>query len=158
MPFKALVFGLLLTFFGNVNSAGLPTLNTEVGLFPEYLGRWLVVVLWASDCPVCNREAQQYNDFHEFFDVDKATVLGISLDGENIDAALEYINKHEVLYTNFITDYQSGASWYERLTEQSFNGTPGFLIFDRQGKLRAQQIGAVPIEMIEQFIQKNDVN
>ena len=34
-------------------------------------------------------------------------------------------------------------------------GTPSFLLFDPQGNLLAQQVGAVPPELIEEFIAKH---
>ncbi len=118
-------------------------------------GKWLVVMLWASDCVACNREARQYIDFHEFHhDVD-ASVLGISLDGNDQLAAQKFIDRHEVSFPNLISDYESAGSWFEGLTGQQFRGTPGFLIIDPKGELRAQQIGAVPVELIEQFIKAN---
>lgn len=46
-------------------------------------GKWLVVMLWASDCYICNREAHQYVDFHLVHADKDATVLGISLDGQS---------------------------------------------------------------------------
>lgn len=118
-------------------------------------GKWLVVMLWASDCVACNREAHQYADFHEFHHEDDARVLGISLDGDNQAAAQAFIDKHEIPFPNLITDFPSGGRWFTSLTGKPFLGTPGFLIFDPAGELRAQQIGAVPAELIEQFIAAN---
>ena len=46
-------------------------------------GKWLIVMMWASDCYICNREAHQYVDFHLVHADEDATVLGISLDGES---------------------------------------------------------------------------
>lgn len=118
-------------------------------------GKWLVVMLWASDCVACNREAHQYVDFHEFHHEDDARVLGISLDGDNQAAAQAFIDKHEVSFPNLIIDLPAGSRWFTGLTGKPFLGTPGFLIFDPEGELRAQQIGAVPAELIEQFIAAN---
>ena len=115
-------------------------------------GQWLVVMLWASDCVACNREAHQYVDFHEFNQDGDARVLGISLDGDNQAAAQAFIDKHAVSFPNLIADFPSGARWFADLTGKPFLGTPGFLVFDPQGELRAQQIGAVPAAVIEQFI------
>lgn len=138
-------------------SAELLPFDPEGPEFGQYLGKgkWLIVEIWVSDCPVCNREARQYVDYYEFQMGDRATMVGISLDGENVKEALKFIERHEVSYPNFITDYETGSRWFYELTGQPFVGTPGFLIFDPTGELRVQQIGAVPVELIEQFIDRN---
>jgi len=60
-------------------------------------GKWLVVMLWASDCHVCNQEAHQYITFHQQHTEKDASVLGVSLDGAEKKAdAEEFIKKHNV--------------------------------------------------------------
>ncbi len=118
-------------------------------------GKWLVVMLWASDCRICNREVYQYVEFHEFHhDVD-ATVLGVSLDGPDQAAALEFIDRHEISFPNLIIGLEAGSRWFEELTGQRFWGTPGFIVIDPASEIRAQQIGAVPAGMIEDFISRD---
>ena len=148
---------LLASLWSPVVTAELPAFKAGPAALDGYAaqGKWLVVMLWASDCVACNREARQYIDFHEFHrDVD-ASVLGISLDGSDQLAAQKFIDRHEVSFPNLISDYESAGSWFEGLTGQQFRGTPGFLIIDPKGELRAQQIGAVSVELIEQFIKAN---
>jgi hypothetical protein len=45
--------------------------------------------------------------------------------------------------------------WYTSVTGRQWVGTPTFLVYDPEGTLRAQQAGAVPTELIEQFIASN---
>ena len=44
-------------------------------------GQWTVVMFWASDCHVCNAEAQEYVTFHDQHHDKQAAILGITLDG-----------------------------------------------------------------------------
>lgn len=151
-------FLLILLLASALARAGeLSTLKTDRDAIDAYLdkGKWLIVMLWASDCVACNKEAYQYVEFHEFHHETDARVLGISLDGSNQAAAQEFIQKHDVSFPNLITDFASASRWFEKLTGQEFWGTPGFLIYDPAGELRAQQIGAVPISLIEDFIARN---
>jgi len=120
-------------------------------------GQWVILKIWASDCHICNREAYQYVDFHEFHKDTDAVMLGLSLDGEDRAAALGFIERHEIQYPNLIADYAIGTGWYANLTGRQWVGTPTFLVYDPSGTLRAQQVGAVPIELIEQFIAKNSI-
>ena len=138
-------------------AADLPRFTGEIEELRPYMAadRWLVVKLWASDCIICNREAQQYVDFHEFNAEHRAAILGISLDGDNQAAAHGFIGKHGIPYPNLIAGYQAAGRWYEQMSGHPFRGTPSFLLFDPSGTLRAQQVGAVPTELIEQFIDAN---
>jgi peroxiredoxin len=155
---QGLLVIFLLAIVPNIaSSANLAQLVPGPGALDAHTGKgkWLVVMLWASDCVACNREAHQYVDFHEFHHDDNAQVLGISLDGSDLAAANAFIDKHQVSFPNLIAEFDVAGQWFENLTGQDFWGTPGFLIFDPEGNLRAQQIGAVPANLIEQFIQAN---
>lgn len=146
-----------LLVLGSALGDALPGLFPGPGALDQYTGKgqWVIVKIWAADCPVCNQEAQQYVDFHERHRDGDAAMLGISLDGDDPAAALAFIEMHELPYPNLITDYQSGARWFTDLTGQAWIGTPSFLIYDPSGTLRAKQVGAVPTELIEQFIAAN---
>lgn len=118
-------------------------------------GKWLVVMFWASDCHVCNQEAHQYVDFHFAHSEDNASVLGISLDGaKNKVLAEGFIKKHKVNFPNLIGEPQAIANMFIEKTGVMWAGTPTFLIYNPAGELVVQQIGAVPTELIESFIQQ----
>ena len=122
-------------------------------------GKWLIVMIWASDCSVCNKEAHQYVEFHTKHQLRDATVLGISLDGyQNKANAQEFIKKHSVNFPNLIDDPESIASMYNQLTGGTWYGTPTFLIYNPEGKLMVQQVGAVPAKLIEEFIAQESGN
>jgi len=121
-------------------------------------GKWLVVMIWASDCHICNKEAHQYVDFHLVHSDDDATVLGISIDGESRKSEAEkFISKHSVDFPNLIAEYEYVAAMYQELSGQAFAGTPSFLVFAPDGELKAATAGAVPTTLIEEFIKKNSV-
>ena len=121
-------------------------------------GKWLVAMIWASDCHICNKEAHQYVDFHLVHSDDDATVLGISIDGESRKPAAEkFIKKHAVDFPNLIAEYEYVAAMYRELTGQAFAGTPSFLVFAPDGELKAATAGAVPTALIEDFMKKNSV-
>ena len=118
-------------------------------------GKWLVVMIWASDCHICNKEAHAYVDFHFAHADDTAQVLGISADGQAKKTdALRFIERHKVNFPNLIGEPADVARHFSELTGTYFVGTPTFLIYDPEGILKAQQAGAVPTELIENFIQQ----
>ena len=129
--------------------------NGESRKLEDYTGKgeWLVVMIWASDCHICNAEAASYARFHESQRDDGVGVLGISMDGEEKkEAALAFIERHGLPFPNLIGEPGMVGLYYASLTKESLRGTPSFLIFDPSGELAAAQAGAVPPEAITRFI------
>lgn len=120
-------------------------------------GKWVVLMLWASDCHICNEEAHSLVAFHEKHKNDDAIMLGISLDGwEGRDAAAEFIDRHGVTFENLIADPFEGTALYTRLTGRPWIGTPTFMVYSREGELLAQQVGAIETTIIEDFMASQD--
>lgn len=118
-------------------------------------GKWTIVMIWGHDCHVCNDEAHQYVAFHNKHKNKDAIVVGLSLDGKKIQKKAEaFVKRHKVNFDTLIGEYDEVAGIYEDLTGVQFSGTPTFLIYNPKGELKAQQAGAVPAELIEQFIEK----
>ena len=118
-------------------------------------GRWTIVMFWASDCQVCNAEAQEYVLFHDRHHDKDAAVLGITLDGRAGKAeALQFIDRHMVAFPNLIGEPDVVAGVYMGLTGEPWLGTPSFLVYSPDGELRARQVGAVPTALIEAFIER----
>lgn len=160
---KPVIRSLIVFFvFGVLTSANAALKNLDGkpgdGL-GQYTGKgdWTVVILWASDCHVCNVEAEQYIQFYESHKNKGTQVVGISLDGqERLDQAKAFVKRHDVTYPNLIGEPGEVAQMYESLTGGQWVGTPTFLIYDRAGTLKAAQPGAVPAEIIEAFIKEHD--
>ena len=118
-------------------------------------GKWLVVMLWASDCLVCNQEAHQYVDFHTSHKDKDAQMLGISLDGASKkNDAREFLQRHKVNFPSLIGEPLAIATMYQERTGNTWIGTPSFMVFNPQGELIGAQAGAVPVSIIESFIER----
>lgn len=138
--------------------AGLKDFQGQERRIQDYLtgDKWLVVMIWESRCPICNREAYQYVDFYEFHKDTDATVLGISIDGAAKKAdAEDFIKRHSVTFPNLLAEVMDVMTLYTDLTDEFFRGTPTILVFSPEGKLMAREVGAVPTQEIEDFIEKN---
>ena len=119
-------------------------------------GKWLVVMIWASDCHICNQEAASYQSFHDRHKHDDARVLGISMDGSSgKQQAKEFVVRHNLDFPSLIGEPQQVAALYSELTGHPWYGTPTFLLYSPSGELSAQQVGAVPPRLIEQHIEKH---
>lgn len=120
-------------------------------------GKWTVVMFWASDCHVCNAEVQQYIQFHQAHKGENASILGVTLDGQSkLAAARDFVKRHSVTFPNLVGEPEEIADLYHTLTGTPWVGTPTFLVYDPKGGLKAAQPGAVPSELIEQFIKDNN--
>jgi len=154
-----LLFGALaLLMSTGAWAGGLTDLNGHSRSIGDYAGKgkWLIVMIWASDCHICNIEAHNYVDFQTFHGDKDATILGISMDGMAKKAAAEsFIKRHSVNFPNLIGAPEDVAGMYTQLTGAPFQGTPTFLVYDPAGKLLAQQVGAVPTDLIEGFIKSH---
>lgn len=116
-------------------------------------GQWLIVMIWASDCHVCNQEAHAYQDFHFAHSDDDASILGISMDGEaKLEDARGFVEKHGVEFPNLVGEPRDVARFFQDTTGSRWVGTPTFMVYDPDGGLAAKQVGAVPVEIIERFI------
>jgi peroxiredoxin len=156
----SLVSALFFSPFVSAEMNGFEDFSGKHQVLENYTGKgkWLVVMMWASDCHICNREAHQYVDFHMVHSDTDATVLGISLDGESRKKeARKFIKKHSIDFPNLIAEPEYVSGLYLELTGQNFAGTPSFLIFSPEGELKAAQAGAVPTILIEDFIKKNHI-
>jgi len=119
-------------------------------------GHWLVVMIWASDCEICKREAPLYEQFHRDPENHNAMMLGITLDGEDREQQAEhFISRYELAFDNLLGEPEVVSAYYQVVTGSRWIGTPSFLIFDPQGELRAKQAGAVEVDIVEQFIVAN---
>ena len=156
------VFGFimipLMLLFSQVQAAPTPLFtdfeNTTKQL-EDYVGKgqWTVVMLWASNCHFCKKEIGNYVKFNHEGEKINAKVMGISVDGvEGKSEAQAFITKYKVDFPNLLGEYERVGRWYEYKTGQNWKGTPTLLIYTPEGKLRAQQAGAVPTALLEKFI------
>lgn len=119
-------------------------------------GRWLVVMVWAHNCHVCNQEAAAYARFHTEHQGSDAAVLGLSLDGlEQKAEAAAFIARHDLPFPSLIGEPEVGMLKYMMLTGEQFRGTPSILLYAPDGTLKAAQAGAVPVASIEAYIARN---
>jgi len=155
--FFSAILGLLLSASVAASEPLFSTFDNKPAEISDYIvkDKWLLVMVWASDCHICNREAHAYVDFHFKHEEKNAQVLGISIDGQMKKKAAElFIKRHEINFPNLIGEPEKVAGWFEKLTGQNWMGTPTMLLYSPDGELKVQQIGAIPLELVEKFIQR----
>ncbi len=136
-------------------AARFATLNGADASLDEYTGegKWLVVKIWASTCHVCNETAHEMVALTDQRKHD-VQVLGIAVDGlTNRDGVLAFIERHGLNYPTLLDDGRGAAHEYRRGVQSDWGGwTPTYLIFNPDGKLVAQNIGAVAARDVIRFV------
>lgn len=113
--------------------------------------KWTVLMIWRHDCHICNQEVVGYSFFHE--DNQQVQVIGLSTDGmTKKDKAEKFITTHDLSFDNIIGELRSVMRYYQNQTGSRFIGTPSFMIFNPNGELKAAQAGAVPPDVISNYI------
>jgi len=134
--------------FQNLKSGAFETIENH-----SQQGKWLIVMIWAHDCEICEREVDDYQRFHRKHADNNARVLGVTLDGaERQQAAVDFVARHQLDFENLIAEPEVVVAYYQITTGSRWIGTPSFLIFGPDGDLMAKQVGAVSTDLVEQFI------
>lgn len=119
-------------------------------------GNWLVLMIWAHDCRVCDQEVGSYEVFHHNSDGKNIRILGLSIDGKsNKQKAENFIDRHDLTFPNLIGELPEVVDYYRTQTRSMFVGTPSFLLFDPSGEIKAVQVGPASPEAVENFIAKS---
>jgi len=119
----------------------------------EYIGKgkWVVVTVWAHNCPVCNAEIYQMTFFHDEHAKKDAIVLGVTIDGdEKRDKAKAFVDRHSLNFPNLIAEPEQEV--LAAFGGGPFIGTPTFYIYSPQGELVAQRIGPTTQEQVEEIM------
>jgi peroxiredoxin len=118
-------------------------------------GNWLVLMIWAHDCRICDQEVGSYEVFHHNSGDKNIRILGLSIDGEsNKPKAVNFIDRHDLTFPNLIGELNEVMAYYRSKTRSMFVGTPSILLFDPSGEIKAVQVGPASPEAIEKFIAK----
>lgn len=118
-------------------------------------GQWTVVMFWATDCMICKQQEPLISAFHEKRKASNAKVIGIAIDGmEKKELVKNHLKTNPTSYPNYIGSLEMIGLNYQNITEESFRGTPTYLVFSPEGKLVGQNAGPMRLEALENFIDK----
>lgn len=125
---------------------------TQMNQAPEkvalktFIGRPMVINLWASWCPPCHREMpvlhqaqQQYSQIH-FIMLNQ---------GEDATTVQQYLNRHQFDFKQILLDPYSDMSQHMNMF-----GLPSTLFFNAQGQLVARHMGELTPAMLQQYLKK----
>ena len=109
----------------------------------DYLGQVVVLNFWYAGCPPCRVEAPVLEEVNEHFaENDEVVFLGINTDDE-APTALTFAEQFGVGYPS-ILDVQSATVRLSFAGSVPANAVPTTIVLDREGRVTARILGAVP--------------
>ena len=113
-----------------------------------YKGKWVLVNYWATWCPPCLEEIPDLIALHEN-KKNNLVVLGVALDYRNAKQVTEFADGLLVTYPIILGNPQ--------ITNQigPVSGLPTTYLFNPEGKMVAQQVGAITRQAVESYIAGN---
>jgi thiol-disulfide isomerase/thioredoxin len=119
-------------------------------------GKWTMVMLWTTYCGTCSSQYPSVSAFHDKHKSSDAKVIGLSLDGfSEIEKVRSYVAAKPMTFVSGIVEVEALRDAYLALTEESFTGTPTYLMFNPQGDLIAHVPGKLRMADVERFIAEN---
>ena len=115
-----------------------------------YKGKWVLVNYWATWCPPCLEEIPDLISLHEN-KKNNLVVLGIALEYKDPKQVLDFADGLLVTYPIVLGN--------ARIVNQigPMQGLPTTYLFNPEGKMVAQQVGAITREAVESYIGKKEV-
>ncbi|HMM47953.1 MAG TPA: TlpA disulfide reductase family protein [Thiobacillaceae bacterium] len=140
--------GLLLALVaGWVQAADFRVVDTngKVHTLSGYKGKWVLVNYWATWCPPCLDEIPDLIALHGN-PKNKLVVIGVAMDYRNAKQVTDFADGMLVDYPIVLGN--------ERVVRQigPVQGLPTTYLFNPDGKMVAQQVGAITREMVESYI------
>lgn len=126
---------------------GLDGKNRAVSEFIGH-GKWTVVAIWSTDCPICRRDMPEMAFFHDAHRDKDAIVVGVSIDGGARKSEIAtFVEDHGLDFVNLI-----GTPMQMAALGGSFRGTPTYYIYSPSGNLVTRQVGPMTQEAAEEII------
>ncbi|WP_310447034.1 TlpA disulfide reductase family protein [Thiobacillus sp.] len=119
--------------------------NGKTHSLSAYKGKWVLVNYWATWCPPCLEEIPDLIALHEN-KKNNLVVLGVALDYRSAKQVTEFADGLLVSYPIVLGS--------PKITNQigPVQGLPTTYLFNPEGKMVAQQVGAITRESVESFL------
>lgn len=124
--------------------------NGKTHSLSGYKGKWVLVNYWATWCPPCLEEIPDLISLHEN-KKNNLVVIGIALDYKTPKQVTDFTEGLLVTYPIVL----GGPKIVSQIGP--VQGLPTTYLFDPQGKMVAQQVGAITREAVESYIHGKNV-
>ncbi|MGE5320434.1 MAG: TlpA family protein disulfide reductase [Hyphomicrobiaceae bacterium] len=144
--------GLLLALVASWAQAGgfkLTDTEGKVHTLAGYKGKWVLVNFWATWCPPCQEEIPDLIALHEN-KKNNLVVIGIAMDYRNAQQVTDFAEGLLVDYPIVLGNAQVAGQI------GPIEGLPTTYLYNPDGKMVAQQVGAITRESVESFIARKE--
>lgn len=123
----------------------LTTLNGEPAALSDYLGRVVLVNLWATWCPPCREEMPTLQAFYEKYQSDGFVLIAID-QGETSELVVPFVKEFGLTFPVWLDiDSEAGIAF------QTMN-LPSSYVIDRNGRVRLMWIGGISKRNLEKYV------
>ncbi len=117
-------------------------------------GRWVLVMFWATTCPICEEQKPVISRFHDLHKNDDAEVVGVVIDGLDKKKAIEdSMRRNPMSFPTLVAELGLLSMNYQIAAGEPFRGTPTYWLFNPSGELVGVNPGPLRIQAIEKFIE-----
>ena len=144
--------GLLLALMGLWAQAAdfkVTDTNGKTHTLSGYKGKWVLVNYWATWCPPCLEEIPDLIALHEN-KKNNLVVIGIAMDYRNARQVTDFADGLLVDYPIVLGNAQVASQI------GPVQGLPTTYLYNPDGKMVAQQVGAITRESVESFITRKN--
>jgi thiol-disulfide isomerase/thioredoxin len=119
--------------------------NGKVHTLAGYKGKWVLVNYWATWCPPCQEEIPDLIALHENRN-NNLVVIGVAMDYRNAKQVTDFAD-------GLLVEYPIVLGTPEVVRQIGpVQGLPTTYLYNPDGKMVAQQVGAITREAVEGFI------
>jgi len=118
--------------------------------------RFTLVMVWTTYCQFCKQDYPEVSAFHDAHVGRDAEVIGIALDGyAEIDRVRDFVARKPFTFPTMVAEPEHMAEAFQKVTGESFTGTPTYLMFNPRRELVAARSGDLTLEVLENFLRKH---
>jgi len=162
--FRDILAGLVLLLSVTLPALAMGPFNDLVSMSGEEMdglpqaddGKWTLVMFWATDCHACEAQKPDISAFSDKHKDGEISVVGISLDGRS---NLAKIRAHEeaskATFDSYVGELVLVASSIQLLTDESFRGTPTYMLLDPDNNVIAYNPGMLVMSDLDSFVARN---
>lgn len=111
-----------------------------------YRGKWVLVNFWATWCPPCLDEIPELTALHDRHKDKTLVVIGVAVDYRSQKEVIRFVDDYFISYPVVLGSYGSAAQ------VGPIDGLPATYLYNPQGRLVAQHVGALTRKAVESYI------